>query len=188
MLVLRRRAHEVIVFDGGLTLAVAELVDRHAWLAFGGPGIEPAVTIAPLACSSTGATIAVRHPAAVAFAGGTARVTLAEDADPDDRRATLLLETPVGHRIELGGLSLELTSTANGRAALGVDAACLPSRVTIAVHAVSGVEARIGIDAPPEIGVTREELWLEMLAANSAAARSPGSLRALQADPEPPTA
>jgi sRNA-binding carbon storage regulator CsrA len=187
MLVLRRRSHEVIVFEGGLTLTVVELVDHHAWIAFAGPGIDGSVTVAPIRVGDDGATIGVRGPSALSFADHVATVTRATDWASDDHRAVLMLETPVGNTIDFGGLSLEVTSVANGRATLGVDVACLPSRVAVAVHTVSGVEARIGIDAPPEIRVTREELWLEMLAANEAAPVSPASLGALRPRTGPPT-
>ena len=186
MLVLRRRSHEVIVFEGGLTLTVVELVDHHAWIAFAGPGIDGAVTVAPIGVSDTTATIGVRAPRAIAYDGRVTTVTRATELPPEDRRAVLVLETPIGDTIDFGGFSLEVTSVANGRATLGLDVACLPSGVTVAVHAVSGVEARIGIDAPPEIRVTREELWLEMLAANEAASVSPESLGALRSRAETP--
>jgi sRNA-binding carbon storage regulator CsrA len=180
MLVLRRRSQEVIVFEGGLTLTVVELVDHHAWLSLAGPEIEGAITVAPMGVTSQSATIGVRSPASITFEGELATVRRSPTLDATDDRAVLLLTTPLGGRIDFGGLSLELTSVANNRAALAVDVACLSSRITIAVHTVSGVEARIGIDAPSDIRVTREELWLEMLAANEAASLSPASLGALK--------
>jgi sRNA-binding carbon storage regulator CsrA len=172
MLVLRRRSQEAIVFEGGLVLTVVELVDHHAWLAFEGPDIDGAVTIATLGIGPAGATIGVRSPERVTFDAERATVTRAVSNPATDARAVLLLQTPLGGAIELGGLQLEVTSLANERVGLGIDVKCLPSRITVAVHSVSGVEARIGIDAAPQLRVTRKELWLEMLAQNQAAARS----------------
>jgi sRNA-binding carbon storage regulator CsrA len=182
MLVLRRRSQEVIVFEGGLTLTVVELVDHHAWLSFEGPGIDGAITFSPMATNETTATIGIRSPSSITFDGSTGKVTRSSTTDPASDRAVILLRIDVGERIDFDGLGLELSSLANGRATLTVDVACLPSRVGVAVHAVSGAEARIGIDAPPEIRVTRKELWLEMLAANQGASTTTASLDALRRD------
>jgi len=57
-----------------------------------------------------------------------------------------------------------------GRATLGVEVGCLPDRVGVSLHSITGAEARIGIDAPVGQRVYRKELWLELLGANQAAA------------------
>lgn len=189
MLVLRRRSQEVIVFEGGLTLTVLELVDHKAWLGLDAPSLARTLALAPLAVSETTVTLGVRSPAAVIYGPGTTHVELDLARDADDRRAVLSLCLEVGERVEFPGLSLEVGPISNGRAALGLDVACLGRRVAVSVHSVSGVEARIGIDAPDDIRVVRKELWLEMVGANEAASQwSTEDLGAFLAPKGPTTA
>jgi sRNA-binding carbon storage regulator CsrA len=167
MLVLRRRPHEALVFDGGLVLTLLSVIDRQAWIGLEGPAIADGVAIGVIAVSPEVVCLGVRSPAKVIRE--TAGLTLLELGDPKDD-AVLLLNSALGDVIEFEGLRLAVTSVEDGRALLELTTSSLATPIGVSIVSVSVAEARIGVDAPDEIRVYRKEVWLEMQAANRGAA------------------
>lgn len=167
MLVLRRRAHEAIVFDGGLVVTLLDVVDHHAWLSFAAPSTPLPVVVAPLGASGTHACVGVRAPAEVRREGRTTTVRTV-DPGPDD--AVLLVNCSPGDRLEFSGISLEVSSIDQGRVVLGARIPGMASAIGVSVFSVSASEVKIGIAAPDDVRVYREEVWLAMRSANEQAA------------------
>jgi sRNA-binding carbon storage regulator CsrA len=174
MLVLRRRSQEAIVFEDGLSMTVAALVDRRAWLAFEGPEIAPGVTLAVLAAGPEDICLGIRSPASVKHAGAVTTVTVEPPeagANLDD--AVLLLRRRPGEVLQIGGLSMSVSVSPASEgyvAHLELTAPRLPGSVSITVFSASGAEARIGVQAPEALRVYRKEIWLQVRDANVAAA------------------
>lgn len=177
MLILRRRPQEAIVVDGGLAITVVEILEHRAWLRFGAPAIPVAPVIASFAVGPGAACIGIRTPATIAREPGIVRVTLDPSAGAD---AVLLVNVAPGERVELPGVHLELRAIDEGRPVLEVLVDDAPSSIGVTVCSVSGTEAKIGIDAPADVRVYREELWTAIRDANASAATwSTGELEGL---------
>lgn len=184
MLVLRRRVHEAVVFGGGVSMSVASLEGRRTWLTFEAPGLSRPVTVTTMSVAADRACLGICSPRTVGHLPGqpgTLQVTLEEElgqpggvdgredaASPGD--IVLMVERRRGERVAVDGLGIVLVSTEGGRAAWGIEAPTLEERVSVTVFSCSGMDARIGIDAPPAMRVYRREVWLEMQAANRGAA------------------
>ena len=169
MLVLRRRAHEAIVFEGGLVVTLADVVDHRAWIAFSAPSIPTPVVVASVAASVEEACIGVQSPVAVRYEKGATHLSVAEPGS-SDTGAVLLLNAAVGERLVFRGLELEVASIERGRVVLDATVSGVEGVVGVSVFAVSGAEVKIGISAPDSVRVYREEVWLAMREANEAAA------------------
>ena len=168
MLVLRRRPGEAILFGGGLRVSLLELAGHQAWLGLSGPGVAGEVALSVLASSSAGrAEIAVRRPLRVTGQGGLVEIVLDPEAGPD---CTLVVARRPGESVAVGGLLLGVEAADDDRAVLSVAVDGLPGPVKLSVFSASGAEAKIGIDAPREVQVFREEVWRDLAAENSAAA------------------
>ncbi len=182
MLVLRRRAQEAIVFDGGLVVTLVDVVDHHAWLSFAAPSVPVPVVVAPLAVTAERACVGVRHPVEIHRADGTTTVRTGDPAEGDD--AVLLLNPALGEHIAFDGIELEVSSIDQGRVVLSARIAEMRSAVGVSVFSVSGSEVKIGIAAPDDVRVYREEVWLAMRSANQqAAAWSASDLESLAGAP-----
>lgn len=180
MLVLRRRPGESIVFDGGMRICVAGLEGQRAWLEIAAPGLDVPVTVAVLEGDSDHARIGVRSPRAVAHDGESGDVHV-EIAPPDD--TTLLVRRSVGERLVVGDLELAVAASGSERAELRINCTALSGPVVLSAFPASGGEVKLGIDAPREVRVLREEVWRELEAANTDAGRqwSPEELADLSA-------
>ncbi|MCU1492394.1 MAG: hypothetical protein JWO62_158 [Acidimicrobiaceae bacterium] len=187
MLVLRRRAQEAIVFEGGLVLTLVDVIDHRAWLSFASPTIPVPVVVSALSTGPGTACIAVRSPASIARHGNVISMMLEEPAKAASEVASdavLLVNRSLGDRLVFDGLSLEVASLDQGRAVLAARVAEVEGAVGVSVFSVSGVEVKIGIDAPSDVRVFREEIWRAMRSANEdAAAWSPSDLESLAASP-----
>lgn len=183
MLVLRRRSQEVIVFEGGLSVTVLDVTDHRAWLGFEAPSIPSVVAISSQVLDTERAQIGVRSPSSLVTTGR--RTTVALTPGPPDPNAVLQLTRHVGDEIACEGITFTVASIANARVSLSLEVACIGRPVAVSVHSISGLEARIGIDAPDDLRVYRKELWLELLDANRGAAGwSEDNLGALIPPPE----
>ncbi len=183
MLVLRRRAHEAIVFEGGLVVTLTDVVDHRAWIAFSAPSIPTPVVVASVAASVEEACIGVQSPVAVRYEKGATHLSVAEPGS-SDTGAVLLLNAAVGERLVFRGLELEVASIERGRVVLDATVSGVEGVVGVSVFAVSGAEVKIGISAPDNVRVYREEVWLAMREANEAAAAwTPGDLAELAKPP-----
>jgi sRNA-binding carbon storage regulator CsrA len=169
VLVLRRRPNEAIVFDGGLVLTLTQVSGRSAWLAFSHPALESAIELSVPAHASQRAELAIRGVRSFAREDLTSTVELAtsEDGDPE---AVLSFTRAPGDEIVVGPLRFALSAIEEERVYLELHAECLAAPVTLSIVTVSTVDARIGVNAPPELRVYRREVWDEMQAANTAAA------------------
>lgn len=169
MLVLRRRAGEVIVFDGGLNLTVQAIAQHRAWLCFEAPSITNPVVISAFDADDERCLVAVASPTAIEYDEGTISVRTAPKgtAPPE---AHVVVPLHLGDRLGLDGISFSLSGLAQNRPTLTIEVACLASPVGFSVHSITGAEARIGIEASDDVRVYRKELWLELLGANQAAA------------------
>jgi len=49
---------------------------------------------------------------------------------------------------------------------------CLGDDITVTVLEINGSSVRLGLEAPPEVQIFRQEIWLAIKAENQAAARS----------------
>lgn len=172
MLVLRRRAQESIVFEGGLLVTLADVIDHRAWLAFSAPTIPVPVVLAPLGVVGGKARIGLRSPCSIAQEGTTTTVSLAAAPRPavGDPETVLVLGRELGARVSLAGLELTVAAIEQDRSVLQVEVAELASPVGVSVFSVSGTEVKIGIDAPEVVRVYREEVWMAMRNANQEAA------------------
>ena len=181
MLVLRRRAQEAIIFEGGLTLTLAEVADHRAWIAFRAPSIPVPVVVTSTVTSITTACIGVRSPTAVRYERGTTHVSVAAWSagvppgsgradDPVDPSAVLLVNASVGERLVTDGITLAVGAIEQARVVLEATVAGIEATIGVSVFAVSGAEVKIGIAAPDDMRVYREEVWLAMRSANEAAA------------------
>ncbi|MDA8291643.1 MAG: carbon storage regulator [Actinomycetota bacterium] len=168
MLVLRRRAHEAIVFDGGLVVTLADVVDHQAWLSFAAPSMPVPVVVAPLGATAERACVAVRAPLEVRRDSRTTTVLVGDPGAGDD--TVLLVNASVGDRVAFDGLSLEVSSLDQGRVVLGARVPEISSPIGVSVFSVSASEVKIGIAAPDDVRVYREEVWLAMRSANQEAA------------------
>jgi len=170
VLVLRRRAHESIVFEGGLLITLVEVTDHRAWLAFSSPTIPTPVVVAALAVGHDTACIGIRSPATITRSGTVTHVGLDASGVEQGDAPVLLVNKSAGERIVLAGLTLEVSSLDQGRVVLEATVAEMAGGVGVSVFSVSGAEVKIGIDAPEDIRVYREEVWLAMHAENQRAA------------------
>lgn len=171
MLVLRRRLHEAVVFDGGLSLSLASLEGRRAWLTAEGPGLARPVTMTTYAETTDRGRLAVADPKDVRHGDdGEVQVSVAGIGGEVPGPAVLVVERRPGERVIIGGLSMVLQSVDAGRPTWGIEAPALAGSVALTVFSTSTVDARIGIEAPSEVRVFRQEVWLELQAANQRAA------------------
>lgn len=168
MLVLRRRANEVIVFDGGLSLTVLEIASHRAWLGFEAPSLGGVVALASLEVDADGALVAVRSPTSVEYEDGVTTIGLAESNLA--RAAHLALRLGVGDELVFKGMRVVLAGVEHERATLTIEVEGMAGPIAVSVHAITGAEVRLGIDAPDDVRVYRKELWLDLLGANQAAA------------------
>ena len=178
MLVLRRRAREAVVFEGGLTLTLAEVADHRAWIAFSGPSIPVPVVVTSTVTSPSTACIGVRAPATVGYADHVTHVRIAAPEPlpapgappPPAPSAVLLVNATIGDRVVTEGLSLVVGAIEQARVVLEATVAGIDATVGVSVFAISGAEVKIGIAAPEDMRVYREEVWHAMRSANEAAA------------------
>ena len=169
MLVLRRRAHDAIVFEGGLLVTLVEVIEHRAWLGFSSPSITSPVVVAPLTVGSDSVCLGIRSPASQSRCQTVTTITLGT-APQVAEDSVLLLNCNVGDRLQFEGLALEIASVGKGRAVLAASTKEISDPVSISVFTVSGAEVKIGIDAPAHLGVYREEVWAAMRRANREAA------------------
>lgn len=169
MLVLRRRPNEAIVFDGGLVLTLVQVSGRSAWLSFSHPELPTSVELALPATATKRAELALRGVRSFARSETTSTVELATASDGDPE-AVLSFSREPGDTIVVGPLSFNLSAIEDERVYLELRTKWLKSLVTLSIVTVSTVDARIGVNAPPELRVYRREVWEEMQAANTAAA------------------
>jgi sRNA-binding carbon storage regulator CsrA len=176
MLVLRRRPCESIVFDGGLRIKVNALQDQRAWLAISAPELRTEIVLATIATTPDHACIAVRGPSAIAREADGA---LALDVQDDD--LVLLVNRALGEAISFPGLRVSVAAIETDRAVLALELAAVSGRLTISAFPATGGEVKIGIEAPREVRVFREEVWRELESANTSAGEqwSPSDLAAL---------
>jgi len=185
LLVLRRRAQEAIVFDGGLVVTLVEVVDHQAWLSFAAPSTPVPVVVAPLGVSGERACVGVRSPLEIVPANGSTAVRVGAPGSGSD--AVLLVNRSVGERLAFEGIDLEVTSLDQGRVVLSAIVPGMGSAIGVSVFSVSGSEVKIGIAAPDEVRVYREEVWLAMRSANEQAAEwSPSDIESLAGTPLSP--
>jgi carbon storage regulator len=186
VLVLRRRAQEAIVFEGGLVVTLVDVTDHRAWLAFSSPSIPARVVVSTLGITPETTCVAVRSPASVTHDGRVTSVSVSADDGPSDDDTVLLVNRRLGERIDFDGLGLEVASIDQGRTVLRASVAEVEGPVGVSVFSVSGSEVKIGIDAPDTVRVYREEVWHAMRTANEgAAAWSSSDLAALAGTPLP---
>ncbi len=169
MLVLRRRPGEAIVFDGGLRVVVTGLEDQRAWLQFAAPGIAQPIGLAVVLSTDAEACIAVRGPRAVAAEPESWAIRV--ECAADDATVLLVNRRP-GEALVFPGLQVTLRATAPERAELELGCAALVAPVVLSAFPASGGEVKLGIDAPREVRVLREEVWSELEAANTDAGRA----------------
>jgi sRNA-binding carbon storage regulator CsrA len=171
MLVLRRRLHEAVVFDGGLSLSLVSLDGRRPWLRLDGPGLAVPVTVATYTETPDTARLAVADPAAVSGRGDEVVVSVTPPGTGEPPGpVVLVVDRRPGQRLRIGELSLTLSSVDAGRPVWAVGLPALPAGVSVTVFSTSTVDARLGIEAPSEVRVYRREVWLELQAANQGAA------------------
>ncbi len=172
MLVLRRRARESIVFEGGLVVTLVEVGQHRAWLSFAAPSIPRPVVLSAVASGPGDVTIGIRSPASIRREGPTDLVELATSAEDGggDVPPVLLLTKRAGGRVELPGVDLEVREVDDGRVMLAASVAEVAGRVGISIYSVSSSEAKFGILAPEDVRVYRGEVWQAMQRANEAAA------------------
>jgi sRNA-binding carbon storage regulator CsrA len=82
----------------------------------------------------------------------------------------LTLRRRPGDRLDVGPLHLRVASISEERLYLDLETPSLSDTVTVSVVTVSTVDARIGVNAPAELRVYRNEVWDDMQAANTSAA------------------
>lgn len=171
MLVLRRRLHEAVVFDGGLSLSLASLEGRRAWLTLEGPGLRVPVTVATYAEAPDRGRLAIAGAVAVERRGDDVAVSVtASTAAELPGPVVLVVERCPGERVTVEGMTMMLASVDGGRPTWGIQLPALAGGVSITVFSTSAVDARLGINAPSEVRVYRREVWLELQAANQGAA------------------
>lgn len=164
MLVLRRRPNESILFDGGLKMTLAGLEEHRAWLSFAAPCLAEPVTLAAVQVSGEGACLAVRGPRTVGDGGPAIEVRTG-----GAEGGVLLVNRAVGELVVFDGLTVAVQGVEAERAVLRLSLAVLPGPVDVSIFSVTGAEAKIGIEAPREVRVFREEVWQELEAANTGA-------------------
>ncbi len=164
MLVLRRRPNESILFDGGLKMTLAGLEEHRAWLSFAAPCLVDPVTLAAVHVSGDGACLGVRRPRTVGDDGPVLGVRTG-----GAEAGVLLVNRAVGELLAFEGLTVTLQAVESERAVLRLALAVLPGPVDVSIFSVTGAEAKIGIEAPREVRVFREEVWQELEAANTGA-------------------
>ncbi len=186
MLVLRRRARESIVFEGGLVVTLVEVGQHRAWLSFAAPSIPLPVVLSAAAAGPGGVSLGIRSPASIRRDGATDLVEIdvsPEDGD-GDAAPVLLLTKKVGGHVVLPGVDLLVQDVNEGRVMLSAGVADVAGRVGISIYSVSASEAKFGILAPNDVRVYRGEVWLAMQRANEAAAAwSPSDIAALAKPP-----
>ena len=98
-------------------------------------------------------------------------------------RATLLVESPEALRLRSDdlGLDLQIPSPPAGESAqasfsLSVNERAELGGVRLMVVAVKGDQVRLGLEAPPEVEIFREEVYLEIQRENIRAAQARGKL------------
>ncbi len=189
MLVLRRRLHEAVVFDGGLSVSLSSLEGRHAWLTLEGPGLHAPVTVTTYAAAPDRGRLAIAGPVAVERRGGDVAVSVTAGTTPElPGPVVLVVERRPGERVAVDGLTMVLASIDSGRPTWGIQLPALPGDVSITVFSTSAVDARLGIEAPSEVRVYRREVWLELQAANQEAAGwTPEELATLSPGERPTT-
>jgi carbon storage regulator len=164
MLVLRRRPSESILFDGGLKMTLAALHEHRAWLSFAAPCLTEPVTLAAVRVGPTGACLGVRGPRSLGEEGPTLEVRTGGPAS-----AVLLVNRAVGEQLGFQGMTVTLKAVEAERAVLRLGLEVVPGAVDVSIFSVTGAEAKIGIEAPREVRVFREEVWQELEAANTGA-------------------
>ena len=162
MLVLRRRPTESILFDGGLKMTLAGLQEHRAWLTFAAPCLAEPVTLAALGVAGGEACVGIRGPRTVGDGGRTLEV-----AAGGSDAAVLLVNRGVGDQLVFSGMTVTLQAVEADRAVLRLSLEILPGPVDVSIFSVTGAEAKIGIEAPREVRVFREEVWQELEAANA---------------------
>ena len=178
MLVLRRRPLESILFDGGLKLTLAGVVDQRAWLSLSAPCLSAEVVLSPLQTTAGSVCLALRGPRALSEDERGLHLELGGSPD-----AVVLINRSIGQCVHTSGLALSLKAVEAGRAVLKLELACIAGEIGVSIFSVSGAEAKIGIEAPREVRVLRDEVWRELEAANAGAgaAWSEADLAALSA-------
>lgn len=164
MLVLRRRPTESILFDGGLKMTLAALQEHRAWLSFAAPCLPQAVTLAALQVGAHAACLGIRGPRTV---GDEAPVLEVDTGGGDG--IVLLVNRGVGEKVAFPGMTVTVQGVEAERAVLRLALEVLPGPVDVSIFSVTGAEAKIGIEAPREVRVFREEVWQELEAANTGA-------------------
>lgn len=164
MLVLRRRPFESILFDGGLKLTLAALQEHRAWLSFSAPGLEREIVLAALGVSNDGACIGVRAPRSIGEDGPTLEIVTG-----GSDQVVVLVNRKLGEQLRFPGMSVSLQAVEGDRAVLALELASVGGTIGVSIFSVTGAEAKIGIEAPREVRVFREEVWQELEAANTEA-------------------
>ena len=178
MLVLRRRPLESILFDGGLKVTLAGVVDQRAWLSLSAPCLSAEVVLSPVQSTASSVCLALRGPRALTEEQDGLHLELGGSAD-----AVVLVNRSIGDVLHTSGLTLSLKAIEAGRAVLRLELACITGEIGVSIFSVTGSEAKIGIEAPREVRVLRDEVWRELEAANAGAgeAWSEADLAALSA-------
>jgi carbon storage regulator len=184
MLVLRRRPSESILFDGGLKMTLVGLQEHRAWLGFVAPCLPEPLTIAALSVEEGTACLGIRAPRLVGQAGSCLEVRTGGSDE-----TVLLVKRAVGEQLGFAGMTLTLQAIEQERAVLRLELEVLPGPVDVSIFSVTGAEAKIGIEAPREVRVFREEVWQELEAANTqaSAAWSETDLASLSTPRRPPS-
>lgn len=178
MLVLRRRPLESILFDGGLKITLVGVVDQHAWLSLSAPCLSAEVVLSPVQSTAGSVCLALRGPRAISEENDGLHLELGGSPN-----TVLLVNRAIGEVLHTSGLALCLKAVETGRAVLKVELACITGEIGVSIFSVTGSEAKIGIEAPREVRVLRDEVWRELEAANAGAgeAWSESDLAALTA-------
>ena len=164
MLVLRRRPSESILFDGGLKMTLTSLQEHRAWLAFAAPCLHEPVTLAALGVEDERACVGIRGPRLVGDDGAALEVRTG-----GSEATVLLVNRAVGEQLAFEGMTVTLQAIEAERAVLRLGLEVVPGPVDVSIFSVTGAEAKIGIEAPREVRVFREEVWQELEAANAGA-------------------
>ncbi len=151
------------------------------------------VALSVLAAADEEVCLGIRSPSSVEHRGRVTSVTVAPSPEGHEGRddAVLLLRRRPDESLEINGLSVSTSVSPAGDghiAHLHVRTPRLADTISLSVLSASGVEARIGVDAPETLRVYRKEVWLDVREANvSAALWSPDDLAALSATVPPGT-
>lgn len=157
------------MFDGGLTLSLASVSGRVAWLCFSDLKGTDRVVLGLSASASDRVELYVRGPRSVEQLNSTTVIGVGEDS-AEDLDAVLRLTRAPGEKVAVGRLQFFVKKIEDQRAYVELEAVGLSVPVTLSIVSVSTVDARIGVDAPSALRVYRKEVWDEMQTANTEAA------------------